>query len=66
MAADLIGFLAGKKDVQPFHPVNQIRYVPRLHLFLYESDMYGDGTEQSGDKDSGCGNSDYLSRVLRT
>ncbi|KAL7523912.1 LOW QUALITY PROTEIN: hypothetical protein ACHAWF_002036 [Thalassiosira exigua] len=34
MTADLVGFLAGKKDVQPFHPVNQIQYVLRLHLFL--------------------------------
>lgn len=40
-AADLCGFLAGKRDVQPFHPVNQVRYSCRKHHFLYESDMYG-------------------------
>lgn len=40
LAADLGGFLAGKKDVQPFHPVNQMRYTCRKHYFLYESDMY--------------------------
>jgi len=39
-AADLCGFLAGKKDVQPFHPVNQIQYVCQKHKFLYESSGY--------------------------
>ena len=39
-AADLCGFLAGKKDVQPFHPVNQIQYTCQKHKFLYESSEY--------------------------
>ena len=39
--ADLCGFLAGKGDVQPFHPVNQIQYHNRSHMFLYESDKFG-------------------------
>ena len=39
-AADLCGFLAGKKDVKPFHPINKIEYVNRNHLFLYESSKY--------------------------
>jgi len=39
-AADLCGFLAGKKDVSPFHPVNQISYTCQKHKFLYESSAY--------------------------
>eukprot|EP00980_Cylindrotheca_fusiformis_P026549 scaffold16396_cov140-Cylindrotheca_fusiformis.AAC.10 len=40
LAADICSFLAGKKDVVPFHPVNRIEYTNRAHLFLYESRMY--------------------------
>jgi len=39
-AADLCGFLAGKKDVKPFHIVNQIEYTNHIHYFLYESSKY--------------------------
>lgn len=39
-AADLCGFLAGKKDVSPYHPVNQIQYRNSTHTFLYESTKY--------------------------
>lgn len=39
-AADLCSFLAGKKDIVPFHPVNRIDFQPRNHLFLYDSEMY--------------------------
>ena len=39
-AADLCGFLAGKKDVSPYHPVNQIQYRNSTHTFLYESSKY--------------------------
>jgi len=39
-AADLCGFLAGKKDVLPYHPLNRIDYQNRTHLFLYDSNMY--------------------------
>lgn len=39
-AADLCGFLAGKKDVSPYHPVNQIQYQNSTHTFLYESAKY--------------------------
>ena len=39
-AADLCSFLAGKKGVEPFHPVNRIEYRNRTHLFLYDSSMY--------------------------
>ena len=39
-AADLCSFLAGKKDIVPFHPVNRIEFQPRNHLFLYDSGMY--------------------------
>ena len=39
-AADLCSFLAGKKDIVPFHPVNRIEFQPRNHLFLYDSDKY--------------------------
>lgn len=41
-AADLCSFLAGKKDITPFHPVNRIEYKNRNHLFLYDSYMYND------------------------
>lgn len=40
LAADVCSFLAGKKGVVPFHPVNRIEYTNRSHLFLYESHMY--------------------------
>ncbi|KAL7527335.1 hypothetical protein ACHAXR_001902, partial [Thalassiosira sp. AJA248-18] len=39
-AADLCGFLAGKKDVSPYHPVSQIQYQNKNHTFLYESSKY--------------------------
>eukprot|EP00978_Attheya_sp_CCMP212_P021557 scaffold63082_cov54-Attheya_sp.AAC.2 len=39
-AADLCGFLAGKKDVEPFHPVSRVDYKNRSHLFLYDSQLF--------------------------
>lgn len=39
-AADACAFLCGKKNVNPFHPVNRIQYENRTYLFLYESSMY--------------------------
>jgi hypothetical protein len=39
-AADLCSFLAGKKGVAPFHPVNRIEYQNRTYLFLYDSHLY--------------------------
>ncbi|MGK3733350.1 MAG: hypothetical protein ACI90V_000186 [Bacillariaceae sp.] len=39
-AADLCSFLAGKKDVVPYHPINRIEYYNRSHLFLYDSKMF--------------------------
>lgn len=42
LAADLCSFLAGKKGVVPFHPINRFEYHNRSHLFLYESDMFSD------------------------
>ena len=38
--ADFCSLLAGKKDVQPFHPLNRIEYRNQKHYFLYQSDMY--------------------------
>lgn len=38
--ADLCVLIAGKKNVQPFHPVIRIEYQNRTHLFLYEYNMY--------------------------
>jgi len=38
--ADFIGFLAGKKDVVPFHPLNRIEYRNHAHFFLYDSSLY--------------------------
>jgi len=40
LAADLCAFLAGKKEVMPYHSVNRIEYVNRSHLFLYQPEMY--------------------------
>ena len=39
-AADLCSFVAGKKGVAPFHPVNRIEYQNRTHMFLYDSHLY--------------------------
>ena len=39
-AADLCGFLCGKRDVAPFHPVNQVAYTNQKHYFLYEPLKY--------------------------
>jgi hypothetical protein len=38
--ADFCAFLAGKKDVQPFHPLNRFEYRNQTHYFMYESSMY--------------------------
>jgi hypothetical protein len=35
-SADLCAFLAGKRNISPFHPVNRIEYQPKIHYFLYE------------------------------
>lgn len=40
LAADICGFLAGKKDVLPYHPINRIDYHNRTHFFMYDSRMY--------------------------
>ena len=46
-AADTCAFLAGKKYVDPYHPINRVQYDNRTHLFLYESSMY-ERTRQAG------------------
>ena len=38
--ADFCSLLAGKKDVQPFHPLVRIEYRNQKHHFLYQSEMY--------------------------
>lgn len=40
LAADLCAFLAGKKRVDPFHPIVKMEYRNRTHQFLYDSNMY--------------------------
>jgi hypothetical protein len=40
LSADICSFLAGKKDVVPYHPINRIDYHNRTHFFLYDSEMY--------------------------
>jgi hypothetical protein len=45
-AADFCSFLAGKKNIEPFHPINRISYAPRPYLFLYDSHMY-ENTKQA-------------------
>lgn len=47
LAADLCAFLAGKREVLPFHPVNRIEYKNRSYLFLYDPEMYDQKKEQS-------------------
>ena len=39
-AADLYGFLAGKKGIVPHVSILRPMYTPRPHLFLYEASMY--------------------------
>ena len=39
-AADFCAFLAGKKDVNPFHPINRGGYRNQVHTFMYDSTMY--------------------------
>ena len=39
-AADFCAFMAGKREVSPFHPVSRIEYQNRTYLFLYDSHMY--------------------------
>ena len=38
--ADLCAFLAGKKDIAPYHPVSRIDFQNRTYFFLYDSHMY--------------------------
>jgi hypothetical protein len=45
-AADLCAFLAGKKSVDPFHPLVQMEYRNRSYQFLYESHMYAKTKKQ--------------------
>jgi hypothetical protein len=45
--ADFCAFLAGKKEVLPYHPVNRIEYRNRTHLFLYEPDAYDSSKPKS-------------------
>ena len=40
LAADLCCFIAGKKNVSPFHPINRVDYHNRTHLFLYDSTKF--------------------------
>jgi len=39
-SADLYGFLAGKKGIEPFTYFNRIEYQNRSHMFLYDSNQY--------------------------
>jgi len=38
--ADFYGFMAGKKDVLPYHPLNRVDYQNRAHTFLYDPDLF--------------------------
>jgi len=40
--SDFSAFLAGKKDIQPYHPVNRIAYRNKAYYFLYDGSMYPD------------------------
>ena len=39
-AADFCAFLAGKKDIQPFHPINQRAYRNHEYLFLFFASFF--------------------------
>jgi hypothetical protein len=45
-AADLRAFLAGKRSVDPFHPLVQMEYRNRSYQFLYDSSMYAKKKKQ--------------------
>jgi len=38
--SDFSAFLAGKKDVQPYHPAQRIKYRNKAYYFLYDGSMY--------------------------
>merc|ERR1712023_317320 len=40
-AADLFSFLAGKKDIKPFHMANRQLYTNRSHCFSYDPEFFG-------------------------
>jgi hypothetical protein len=42
--ADLCVLIAGKKNIQPFHPVIRFDYQNRTHLFLYDHKLYDNAT----------------------
>jgi hypothetical protein len=42
--ADLCVLIAGKKNIQPFHPVIRFDYQNRTHLFLYDHKLYNNST----------------------
>lgn len=44
--ADLCAFLAGKRNISPYHPVQQIQYRNSTHTFLYESSKYSSRTRK--------------------
>lgn len=46
-AADLCSFVAGKKDIVPYHPINRLDYYNKSHLFLYDSHMYKQKSRES-------------------
>ena len=51
-AADFCAFVAGKKNIVPFHPVSRIDYQNRTYLFLYDSYMYESREEKRKKKQS--------------
>ena len=50
-AADFFSFLAGHKDIKPFHPVCRVAYRNRSHLFLYEPDAFRDEEDPASASD---------------
>jgi hypothetical protein len=39
-ASDFFSFVAGKKDIWPFHQANRLFYQNRSHLFLYDPEQF--------------------------
>ena len=50
--ADFCSFIAGKRNVAPFHPVNRMEYVNQTHMFLYDSNLYENNRNEKSKRTS--------------
>jgi hypothetical protein len=54
-AADFLGFMTGRKKVQPYAKVCRVLYRPRRHWFMYDADYERKGNMLDGDDDDDDG-----------